>query len=155
MKLVQFFSRQKKIIIDRVAWRCVTRCVLEDLSGYAEYELGIHFVEAGEMAAVNETFLGHQGSTDVITFDYQEPAAASKIQGEIYISVPDAMAYARQFRVPWTDELARYVVHGVLHLRGYDDTEPGLRRVMKREENRLVKELSGRFDLSKLARSCR
>ena len=155
MKLLRFFSRQKKIIIDRVVWRRVTRCILERLLDCPEYELGIHFIDAAEMATVNETFLNHKGSTDVITFNYQKRFSTGKIHGEIYISVPDAMTYARRFCVPWTHELARYVVHGVLHLRGYDDTEPGLRRVMKREENRLVKELSGRFDLSKLARSCR
>ncbi len=155
MKLLRFFTRQKEITIDRALWRRVTKCILEDLSGCAEYELGIHFVDAEEMATVNETYLNHEGSTDVITFNYEETPSAGKIHGEIYISAPDAMAYARQFRAPWTHELARYVVHGVLHLRGYDDTEPGLRRVMKREENRLVKKLSGRFDLSRLARSCR
>jgi ssRNA-specific RNase YbeY (16S rRNA maturation enzyme) len=46
--------------------------------------------------------------------------------------------------------LARYVIHGVLHLRGFDDLRPADRRKMKREENRLLKEIARLFPLSKL-----
>ena len=44
----------------------------------------------------------------------------------------------------------RYVIHGVLHLLGYDDLKPQLRRRMKREENRLVRRLENRFALAQL-----
>jgi ssRNA-specific RNase YbeY (16S rRNA maturation enzyme) len=46
--------------------------------------------------------------------------------------------------------VVRYVVHGILHLMGYDDLQPLARKKMKREEGRLVRELSRRFALSKL-----
>jgi ssRNA-specific RNase YbeY (16S rRNA maturation enzyme) len=46
----------------------------------------------------------------------------------------------------------RYLVHGVLHLLGYDDLKPHLRRAMKREENRLVRRLARRFALAELSR---
>ena len=49
------------------------------------------------------------------------------------------MKQAGEFGTAWPEELARYVIHGLLHLHGYDDLEPAKRRVMKREENRLVK----------------
>ena len=52
----------------------------------------------------------------------------------------------------WQSEIARYLVHGLLHLEGYDDAGPGPRRAMKRRENKLLKELSRRFDLGKLGR---
>ena len=48
--------------------------------------------------------------------------------------------------------VARYIVHGVLHLIGHDDLVPEKRRIMKREENRLVKALSRRFDFSAISR---
>ncbi|PYJ97280.1 MAG: hypothetical protein DME23_16275, partial [Verrucomicrobia bacterium] len=63
-----------------------------------------------------------------------------------------AVAQARRFRTTWQSELVRYLVHGVLHLRGYNDRQPKFRRVMKREEDRLVRELTRLFPLSKLAR---
>jgi ssRNA-specific RNase YbeY (16S rRNA maturation enzyme) len=47
-------------------------------------------------------------------------------------------------------ELARYLVHGILHLRGYDDRRPAARREMKKEENRVLKALSRRLDWGKL-----
>jgi probable rRNA maturation factor len=58
---------------------------------------------------------------------------------------------ARRFGVTWQAELARYIIHGILHLRGHDDQNATARRRMKREEGRLLKELDGRFRLSKLA----
>jgi probable rRNA maturation factor len=68
----------------------------------------------------------------------------------LFISVPDAVGQAAVYGTTPSLELLRYVVHGVLHLRGYDDLEPGLRRVMKREENRLVRRLSERFPVDGL-----
>jgi probable rRNA maturation factor len=56
--------------------------------------------------------------------------------------VPEAVRQAAEFGTTWEAELLRYVIHGILHLRGYDDLEPAKRRVMKREENRLVRKLA-------------
>ena len=61
------------------------------------------------------------------------------------------MAQAKEFKSSWQSELVRYVVHGVLHLLGYDDLKPELRRKMKREENRLVRLLAKRFSLAQLS----
>jgi probable rRNA maturation factor len=101
------------------------------------------------MAEFNERFLRHTGSTDVITFDYADDLTRL-LHGEIFISIDDAKAQAREFRTSWQSELARYVIHGVLHLRGFDDIRPADRRKMKREENRLLKEIARLFPLSKL-----
>jgi probable rRNA maturation factor len=120
---------------------------------FAAAQLGVYFINAAEMACLNEQFLGHTGSTDVIAFDYEEETEGDGWCGEIYISVDDAVASAPRFRATWQLELARYLVHGMLHLRGYDDQEPAARRQMKREENRLLKELSRRFDWSKMERA--
>jgi rRNA maturation RNase YbeY len=115
------------------------------------------------MTALNETFLHHSGSTDVITFDYSDnvlpascrqiiPAGGHKhIHGEIFICMDDARVQARQFRTSWPGELARYVIHGILHLRGFDDIRPADRRKMKREENRLLRNLARLFPLRNLA----
>jgi probable rRNA maturation factor len=116
-------------------------------------QLGVCFINAAEMARLNEQFLGHAGSTDVIAFDYEEESEGGGGCGEIFISVDDAVAGAPRFRATWQLELARYLVHGMLHLRGYDDQRPAARREMKREENRVLKALSRRFDWSKLERA--
>jgi len=115
-------------------------------------QLGVYFIHAAEMARLNEQFLGHPGSTDVITFDYAEGAEQGGRCGEIFISVDDAVASAPRFRATWQSELARYLVHGMLHLRGYDDRRPAARREMKKEEKRVLKALSRRLDWGKLER---
>ena len=114
--------------------------------------MGVYFIHGAEMARLNEQFLGHAGSTDVITFNYQENAERGEWCGEIFVSVDDAVASAPRFHATWQLELGRYLVHGLLHLRGYDDCRPAARREMKREENRVLKALSRRFDWSKLER---
>jgi probable rRNA maturation factor len=130
--------------------------LLEDLLGLHSWDLVVHFIAPAAMAKINEQFLDHEGSTDVITFDlregYGEPEfARQELAGEIYISIADAVKQAGQFSTEWPEEVARYVVHGVLHLRGYGDLEPAARTAMKREENRLLKALGRRFSLRAIA----
>ena len=136
--------------------RRILRHVLSDLLPTSRHELCFHFVTAAEMARVNWQFLQHEGSTDVITFDHSnaergtrnaEPAA---LQGEAFICVADAMKQAEEFKTTWQSEVVRYAVHAILHLCAYDDLEPAKRRVMKREENRLVRELEEQFDFTAL-----
>src|SRR5213596_1423422 len=73
------------------------------------------------------------------------------LHGEIFICIDDAVKQARQFRTTWQSELVRYLIHGVLHLVGYDDLTLAGRCVMKREENRLLRMLSRRFSFRHLA----
>ena len=123
-------------------------------------ELGISLVGAREMTLLNETFLRHEGSTDIITFDYQEPGTGSRkselnLHGELFICVDEAILQAKRFRSTWQSEIVRYVVHGVLHLLGHDDLKPALRRRMKREENRLVRRLSKKISFAQLSRTAK
>jgi probable rRNA maturation factor len=166
--------------VDIRQFRQAMRMLLQDLLKEDRFDLGIYIVRSEEMAGLNRKFLQHEGSTDVITFDYgdkpteensrfQNPGskkigASSRrllrlrgrkqtvspaLHGEIFICVDDAIAQARRFRTTWTSELVRYAIHGVLHLLGHDDSRPDARRKMKREENRLVKEMARRFPLRK------
>ncbi len=129
--------------------------VLAEQLATPRYELCFHFVTVEEVARVNWQFLQHEGSTDVITFDYGERSAVSPqrsaaLIGEAFICVADAVKQAREFKTTWQNEVIRYAVHALLHLRGYDDLKPAKRRVMKREENRLMRELASAFDLDQL-----
>ncbi|MEO7297585.1 MAG: rRNA maturation RNase YbeY [Verrucomicrobiota bacterium] len=146
-------NRQRTRKIDLRLLRKITLGLLKEILREPQFELGIHLVAAKEMAMVNENFLHHRGSTDVITFDYGQRAASMHLlHGEIFISIDDAVSQAKEFRATWQSELIRYVVHGILHLKGFDDLLPSARHKMKREENRLLTELSRRFTLSKLQR---
>ena len=145
-------NRQRLVPLNTRRLRALTETLLGESLGLSNYDLALCIVRAPEMARINQTFLQHEGSTDVITFDYAEnPTSQGRtLHGEIFICIDDAIAQARQFRTSWQAELARYVIHGVLHLRGLDDIRAADRRKMKREENRLLKEVARRFPLSKL-----
>ena len=146
-------NRQRVQKINARALRRMMAALLAELN-VESAELGIHLVGAREMARVNWQFLQHEGSTDVITFDHREPGAGPRaLHGELFVCVDDALKQARQFRTSWPAEVVRYAVHGVLHLLGYDDLKPALRRRMKREENRWLDWITQRYRLGQLARS--
>jgi probable rRNA maturation factor len=169
-------NRQRVKRIDRHRLQGIASALLEELQ-LAEVEIGICLVAAPEMTRLNERFLKHQGSTDVITFDYrdetagadvrrltnQKPALGKRnktphvvsyngIHGEIFICVDEAIRQARRFGTRWQSEIVRYLVHGTLHLLGFDDAPAVARRRMKREENRLLRRLARRFSLAQLSR---
>ncbi|MGH7993345.1 MAG: rRNA maturation RNase YbeY [Limisphaerales bacterium] len=159
-------NRQRTQKIDLRLLKQIAEALFVDLK-IEDAELGVHLVAAPEIIRLNETFLRHAGSTDVITFDYSNAGGprfvtAPKtrattrrrppLQGEIFICVDEAVRQARQFRTSWQSEIVRYLVHGVLHLLGHDDSLTGKRWKMKREEDRRLRELSRRFSLAHLAR---
>jgi rRNA maturation RNase YbeY len=116
--------------------------------------LAIYLVAEPEMTHLNETYLRHKGSTDVITFDYAEEvsrdACPPQLHGEIFVCLDEAVSQARRFHTTWQSELVRYVVHGVLHLLGYDDADRRARRRMKVAEDTLVHQLARQFNLHSL-----
>jgi probable rRNA maturation factor len=116
-----------------------------------EYRIGILLVGAREIARLNEAFLQHAGPTDVIAFGYMTDQTQS-LHGEVVVCVDEAVRQARRFRTSWQREVVRYVVHGLLHFKGYDDATVVQRRRMKGVENRLVQELAREFSLSQLSR---
>jgi probable rRNA maturation factor len=144
-------NRQRDCPIDLRLLRRVLRFALARLFSVPEYELCFHFVPASEMASLNEKFLNHMGPTDVITFDHSD--CGQDLHGEIFICPEVAVAQAREFRTSWQEEIARYCVHGLLHLRGHDDVRAADRRKMKREEERLMKEIAQQFAVARLSRA--
>jgi len=158
--LLTIRSRQKSHTVDAWLLRRLAKWALaETESGQVakpvSHELGVYLVGPVEMAKANERYLQHDGPTDVITFDYGTPGAAPKpgpVLGDIFICPVVAEEFAGELKTSWTEEVVRYLIHGILHLRGYDDSAPGPCRTMKREENRLMKLAAERFPLSSLAR---
>jgi len=152
MNALAFSNRQRVRPLNARTLRAITKSVLAGLPGIEDWELSFYFVGAKRMAEINETHLGHSGSTDVITFDYNEPGLPGRIAGEIFICVEVAVAQAREFRTTWQSEVVRYIVHSILHLCGHDDLKPTARRKMKQVENRLVRQLARQFKLATLTR---
>lgn len=83
----------------------------------------------------NRQFLNHDYFTDIITFDYSE---GNRIGGDILISLDTVASNAEQLCVDSDRELLRVIVHGVLHLCGFHDKEPGEREKMEHAENKAL-----------------
>ena len=98
--------------------------------------LQINFVRADYITIINKKYLNHYYSTDIITFNYS--GKNDRLDGEIFISVEDASENAEKYGVTLVNEILRLVVHGILHLLGYDDQTPADKTVMKKLENELV-----------------
>ena len=97
--------------------------------------LAITFIDARRMRALNRRFLRHDRTTDVLSFRYDgEP-----IVGDIVISPSAAGRYARRHGLSYTEELSRYVVHGLLHWLGHEDRTAAQQRNMRAMEDRLLK----------------
>ncbi len=89
------------------------------------------------MRELNGTYLGHHDTTDVLTFPLHE-ASDKELVAEIYVNVDQARRQARTYGVTIRNELSRLVIHGVLHLVGYDDTtKPGKEKMKRREDHYL------------------
>jgi probable rRNA maturation factor len=85
-------------------------------------EISVWIISDRRMSRLHREFLGQSGPTDVLTFQH----------GEIFISVETAKRHARAFGNSLTRELELYIVHGLLHLHGFDDrTQQGARRMEK------------------------
>jgi probable rRNA maturation factor len=102
-------------------------------------ELSLVFLTDAALAQLHADFLADPSTTDVITFE-GDPLLGTG--GEICVSADTAAAYAKKHRRDFSAELTLYVVHGWLHLAGYDDLESQKKRAMRRAEQRAMKLLS-------------
>ena len=98
-------------------------------------ELSLAFLTDAALARLHADFLQDPSVTDVITFEAQ-PALGSA--GEICVSADTAWRYANEHRRDFSEELTLYVVHGWLHLAGYDDLQPAKKRRMRAAEARAL-----------------
>jgi probable rRNA maturation factor len=94
-------------------------------------EVHVLLVSDRRMAALHRQFLNQSGPTDVITFTH----------GEMFISAETARRQAKQFGNPFLRELELYVVHGLLHLHGFDDRNERDGRKMKAMQEKILNQL--------------
>ncbi len=102
-------------------------------------ELSIVFLTDRALARLHAEYLDDPSTTDVITFP-GEPLVGTA--GEICVSADTAAAYARAHGRDFSTELTLYLVHGWLHLAGYDDLQPVRKRAMRRAEGRGLRALT-------------
>lgn len=104
--------------------------------GIREAELSVALLDDAAIHKLNRHYLGHDSATDVITFPLS--GAGEPLSGEIVISVETAARQARQRGLSCEHEAWLYLIHGILHLCGYDDTAPRAAARMRRRQQRLL-----------------
>jgi probable rRNA maturation factor len=102
--------------------------------GKKEGSLNIIFMNSKEMRALNKKFLNHDYDTDVISFPYDDKPAF----GDVFVSVAQAKRQAVEVGHSLLKEILTLIIHGVLHLRGYRDDKPALKKKMFKEQDRLL-----------------
>jgi probable rRNA maturation factor len=136
-------NAQRKLRVDVPALQMFAEAALEEACRTtaeqapnlsAVQQVDVALVSDTRMAALHQRFMGIAGPTDVMTFQH----------GEIVVSVETAADQAREHDASLDAELRLYIVHGILHLLGFDDTTPAAAQVMERTQTRIVASVSDR-----------
>lgn len=101
-------------------------------------EINYIFTSDKYLLNINKQYLSHNYYTDIITFNYCENKV---INGDIYISIDTVKNNSTRFTVTFNDELNRVMIHGILHLLGYDDHNEKEKLEMREKENYYLERL--------------
>jgi probable rRNA maturation factor len=136
---------EQPVEIDR--WGSLARDILRAEGIVGPAELALRFVSVDEITELNETLLGHEGATDVLSFPIEDDPRAPGVVGGAPILLGDVVicpqvAYrnAPDHAGTFRDELALLVVHGILHLLGMDHEVDEEAEVMEARERELLAE---------------
>ncbi len=110
--------------------------------GRRRVALGVRIVGASESASLNHRFRRQRGPTNVLSFPFEAPSGTrSELLGDLVICAPVVRREAREQEKPLRAHWAHMVVHGILHLRGYDHLNRREATVMEKKEIRILREL--------------
>lgn len=105
--------------------------------------LTYNFVSKSQQIKINKEFKDHDYNTDIITFDMS--VNDCELTGDVYISIKQVKKNTKKFNTTLELEINRVLIHGFLHLVGYNDESKLEKREMKKQENKYLKYLSRKF----------
>lgn len=106
--------------------------------GFKEGDINYIFCNDDYLLQLNQEFLNHDTLTDIISFDY---TLGKEINGDIFISIERVLDNAKDYKVDFSNELHRVMVHGVLHYCGYNDKTQKETQLMRIKENHYTEKL--------------
>ena len=126
------FNYETKFVLDNETEisKWITNTILEENCKVGDIDY--IFCSDDYLHKLNLDFLNHDTLTDIISFDY---SVGKELHGEIYISIDRVRENASEFKVSFEDELARVIIHGVLHYCGYKDKSVDDEKLMRSKEN--------------------
>jgi len=105
-------------------------------------EIAYIFCSDEKILEINNQYLQHDYYTDIITFDYSE---GDSISGDLFISLDTVKSNSEKFDTPYNEELYRVIIHGILHLCGYNDKTPEEEKHMREKENEALELIKGKI----------
>ncbi len=123
-------------------WKKIKELIVKVISKEGKFSGDLNFIFAGNefIKSINREFLNHNRYTDVISFNYGEE---NDIYGEVYISVEQVKINAMNYKVSYSEEMLRVMIHGVLHICGYNDYTKEEMAIMRRREDFWLKYYAG------------
>lgn len=137
MNRISIENLQTKIPVTQARIKKVVRQTLRHFKVF-DAELSVVFVTEVRMKRLNAQHLKHFFPTDILTFDYRSYGQEKPLCAEIVICPSVAARNAAVYRTSVPKELDRYLIHGILHLCGYDDASPADKKKMAVEEDRII-----------------
>ena len=134
---IEIANLQCHLPLDRRLVRKAVRRVLR-AAGVRKGRISVAVVDDGQIARLNWQYLHHRGPADVLSFVLDR---SDGLEGEVVVGAQTARRSAPRFGWSAHDELLLYVIHGTLHLVGYDDTSPTLRAKMQEQEALVLRQL--------------
>lgn len=119
--------------VDRLRVRRLVGHVIA-AEGYTPHDVGIILTDHATVLELNQTYLDHNYHTDVLSFALHD-ASQDAIEGEVYIDLDTAAERHEEFGTSFEEEVLRYIIHGVLHLLGYEDATPTEKALMHERED--------------------
>jgi len=130
-------NRQRAVPVDVAALRRAALWAMRHEGCPSGSEVSIAVVDDAAMAELNRRYRRRAGSTDVLAF----PQEGGGLLGDVVVCAERAAAQARRYRHALERELRLLVIHGVLHLLGYEDTSPRGAQRMRRRQRELLRSL--------------
>lgn len=136
---IRISNRQKKFRIHRKNLEQFCMEILKAQNEDKSVELDLSIVDDNEIAILNEQYLQHTGATDVISFPQRDSDMPdSPMLGDVVVSADQAYAQGNELNTGLNREFGLYIIHGILHLLGYDDLDEQSRIVMTNRQEELL-----------------